>query len=166
MSVTFLSRLLSISFKWHAFYTVLLSIVYPLFIWLILSLGFVVMLSCCMSLTWAPFLVFLKSPLWMYVWFIVVCFPIYFRMSSKGSVTMYMSNWFWSYCSAVICAGFTCVLFLVISHPLFVMCMVCDLSLWLWSPFATIVQWIHSPPSSCWTARGVMVLIIFGLSFN
>ena len=43
---------------------------------------------------------------------ISVCFSMCFRMSSKGPVTMCLSNWSWRYC-----------------HPVFVMCMVYDLSL-------------------------------------
>ena len=71
-----------------------------------------------------------------------------FRKSSKGSVTMCLSNrsqWYWL---AVICVGFTCLLFLVITCPVFITCIVYDLSLWLWSTFHTIVPWVCSPPSS------------------
>ena len=98
-----------------------------LFIWQILSLGFVVMLFCCVSLVWVPFWVFSNCSLWVYVWFIGVCFSICFKMSSEGSVPRCLSYWSWGYCSAVICVGFTCLLFLVISHPVFIWiwCMVC-----------------------------------------
>ena len=37
--------------------------------------------------------------------------------------------------------------FLVISQPVFVINIVYDLLL-LWSPFPTIVSWVHGPPSS------------------
>ena len=108
------------------------------------------------------------------MWFIGVCFSICFRISSKGSVTICLSNWFQRYCSAVICVGFTCLLFLEIRHPVFVMCMVYGLSLLVWSPFPSIVQWVHSPLCSHWTAMvdywnriiisgGIMVLIIFSV---
>ena len=72
----------------------------------------------------------------------------YFRMSSKATVTMCLSNQSQRYCLTVTCIGFTCLLLLVISHPVFVTHMVYHLSLWLWSPFLPIVPWVHSLPSS------------------
>ena len=110
------------------------------------------MLSCCVSLVSVPFLVFLNCSLWVYVWSTGNCFSICFRMSSKGHVTMCLSNWSWRYCLAVICVGFTCLLFLVISHPVFVMCIVYDLWWWLWSPFPTIAPGVHSQSPSYWPA--------------
>ena len=73
-----------------------------------------------------------------------------FRISSSGSVTMCLSNWSQRYCLAVICVGFTCLLFLVISHPVIVTCIMYDLLLWLWLPFPTTVPWVHGLPSSQW----------------
>ena len=45
-----------------------------------------------------------------------------------------------------------CCLLLVIILPVVVTCILYDLLWWLWSPFPTIMLWVHGPPSSCWTA--------------
>ena len=62
-----------------------------------------------------------------------------------------VSNWSLRYWLAVIYVVFTCLLFLVISHHVFVVCIVYDLLLWLWSSFPTTVPWAHGPLSSHWT---------------
>ena len=82
--------------------------------------------------------------------FAVAGFKNYFSMSSTGSVILCSSNWSQRYCLAVICVVFTCLLFLVISHPLFFMHIVYDLLLCLWSSLPTTVPWAHGPPSSHW----------------
>ena len=78
-----------------------------------------------------------------------VWFSNCFRMSSTGSIFLCFSYWPWGHCSAVICVVVTWLLILVINHPVFVMHIVYDMLLWLWSPFPTIVPWVHGPPSSC-----------------
>ena len=69
----------------------------------------------------------------------------------KMSSTVFFS-WSQRYYSAVMCVAFMCLLFLVIRWPVFVMCIIYDLLLWLWSPLPTTVPWVHHPPSPFWTA--------------
>ena len=70
-----------------------------------------------------------------------------------------------------------CLQFLVISHLAFIMQILCACSLWFWSPFSTIVPWVHSTPYSLWTttvdpivvemiSEIIIVLVSFWLYFN
>ena len=86
--------------------------------------------------------------LWVFVMFHSLCFSNCFRMSSTEFVLLYLSNGSKRYYLSVISVVFMSLLLLVISCPVFVMCTVYDLLLWLWSPFPTTVPWIHGPPSS------------------
>ena len=88
------------------------------FVWLTLFLLLFDVPSCSVLLTLFAVQIFNWSLL---VWalFICVCFSVCFRMSSRGSVTVCLSNWLQRYCLAVICVGIMCLLFLVISHPVF-----------------------------------------------
>ena len=55
--------------------------------------------------------------------------------------------------SAVTDVSLLCHLLHVILLPVVVSCIVYEWSWWLWSPLPTIVPWVHSPPSSCWTTK-------------
>ena len=115
-------------FKWS-----FSSLFILLFLWLTLFLLLVDVLSCCVLLTLFSMQMLFNWLLLVWVLFIHVWFSISFGMLSRGSVTMCLSN------TVVICVGFTFLVFLVISHPVFVTHIVYDLLFWLWSPFPTIV---------------------------
>ena len=87
------------------------------------------------------------------VHYVLFClFSNCFKLSSTVSVHIFLFNWSLSYCLAVISVAFMCLLFLVISHPVFVMHITCDLLLWLWPPSPIIMPWVHAPSSSQWTS--------------
>ena len=67
-------------------------------------------------------------------------------MSFSVPVFLHLDSWSLRYCAAVIGVTFTCLLFLVISHPVCQLYLY-DLALWLRSPFSSMVPWVHSPPS-------------------
>ena len=77
-----------------------------------------------------------------------------FSMSSNGSVHVFKCFvvWYWRYVSAVTDVGLMCHLLHVIHLPFVVSCIVYAWSWWLWSPVSTTVSWVHSLPSSHWTA--------------
>ena len=139
--------------KWHTIYTVHLSTVHPcVHLTNVVSGIFCHAFILCVTPMSSILSVFKLLFVGCMCGFWVFVFQFVLELSSTGSVTICLSNWSWRYCSAVVCVGFTCLLFLVITCPVFVTCIVNDLSLWLWSPFPTNVPWVHSPPSSHWTA--------------
>ena len=143
--------------KQHVIYIVFLFIVNFYFYLVILTLSCV--LSCYVSLVLSPVGTLFHCLLLVFVLYCSIWFSNCFRMSSKGSIFLCLSNWCQRYCSAVIWAVFICLPFLVISHPVFVTFIVYDLLMWLWS-FPTIVPWVHGPPFSCWTATVDPIRII------
>ena len=118
-------------FDWHCFWLFILP-----YVWLTLFLLLFDVLSCCVLLI-SCFLCgcCLIDHCWLWVLFDICLVFICFRMSFKGSVTMCLSNWSKRYYLNVIHVSITCLLFLVISHPFFVICIVYGLLLWSWSPF-------------------------------
>ena len=132
--------------------TILLSWLMPSFL-----------LYCSMFASfWTPLLVFCSS-YWSHVLFMVITHSvvyiagfllILFSISVSGSVVLLDSllDWCCRYVSAVTVVGFMCCLFLEMHLPLFVSWITYDLPWWLWLPLPTTVQWVHGPPSSCWTA--------------
>ena len=131
---------------------------YPLFtftfLWLWLFLVLCCMFSCYVSHVLVPAGTLFNCSLWVYVICWCVWFSNCFRMSSTGSVILCSSNWSQKYCSAVICVVFTCLLFLVISHPVSVKCIMFDLLLWLWCPFlyCTMGPWSTIFLLSCYSS--------------
>ena len=112
-----------------------------LFIGLLLSLWSVVMLSCCVPLVWVPFQVFLNCSLWVYVWFIGVCFSMYFRMSSKGlwlcvcpTDPIGIAQLLSMLASYACCSWWSAIL-----SSLYVWCMICDCGYGL--PFLLLYHW-------------------------
>ena len=139
VSFTFLTRIFNISIKWHAIYTVLLSIVHlPVCVTNIIS-G----ICCHAFLLCATHMSYILSVLKLFFVGICVVHRCLFFQFVLDCLLKGLSLWV---CpddprgiTQLLCIGFTCFLFLVISHPVFVTHVVYDLSLWSWSPFPTIV---------------------------
>ena len=146
----FFIMFLNVILKWYIIYTLFLFIVYsPVWVTLFLLLFDVFLATyysycllcgyCLIDCCWCEFHLYVygfQSGL--------EC------QGSRGSGTMCLSNGSQRYCLAIVCVGFMCLLFLMITYPVFVMHIVYDL-LCLGSPFSTIVPWVHGPPSSHWT---------------
>ena len=73
-----------------------------------------------------------------------------FNILSRGCSICWVS-WSLRYCSAVIGIALMCLLFLVMTCPVFVTLIVQDLLLWLWLPVLITVPWVQGTPSSLWT---------------
>ena len=94
------------------------------------------------------------------------------RMLSSRSVFVCLFNCSWRYHSVDIGVGFMCCLLHVIVFPVVMMQILYNLLWCLWSPFSSMVPWVHGPPSSHWTTtvdttgRGLKVLeVSSSLSF-
>ena len=117
VSVTFFIMFPNVFFvKWYTINTVFLLIVHSPVCFIDIISAIIKMLCCCVLLLLFSVWMLFNWSLWMWVLFICVWFSICFRMSSRRSVTMCLSNWSQRYYSDVVCVGFTCLLFLVISH--------------------------------------------------
>ena len=73
-------------------------------------------------------------------------------MSYSVPVVLSLDSWSLMYCSHMMSITFTYLLFPIISHLIFVMCVLYDQSLWLLSPLSSIISWVHSPQYPLWTA--------------
>ena len=69
-------------------------------------------------------------------------------ISSNVSVILSLDSRSLRYCSDVMGVTFMCLLFLIISNPVYVMHILYEQSLWPWSPLSTIIPWVHCPQSS------------------
>ena len=116
-----------------SFYS-LFTVIFP---WLWLCPLSCCVLSCCMSLVLFPVGGLHYCSLLVYVLFCCVRFSNHFRMSSTGSIFQSFINWSQSYCSAITCVVFTCLLYQVVCCPVFVTLLCMILLLCLWSPFPT-----------------------------
>ena len=147
-----LNWLFTVIVNWHVVKAVFLFIIncYPIWAAIPPGVDLHVTLPCVTCIVLRCSSLFTSS-LWVCVMFCCLCFSKYFRMSSTLS-TVLLLDWSHRYCSAIMGLAFKCLLFLVISQPIFVMHIMYDMSLWLWSPLPTTVPWVHSPPSSHWTS--------------
>ena len=116
------------------------------------------------------------------VWLLAYAAGILLRLSSKsasGSVVVlyYLFAWCCRYESAVTVVGIMYHMFLVMHLPFVVSWIVYNLPWWLCLPMSTIVPWVHSLLSSCWTTTagpigiyvntgGVSLLFLCCLSMN
>ena len=69
-----------------------------------------------------------------------ICVLKCFKMSSVVSLVLSLDITSLRYCTDVMVVAFTCLLILIISHPVFVMFILYDL-LWLWALFSIIIPW-------------------------
>ena len=146
-SITFHILFHNVALKWHVIYT-FCSLFLVIFPWSWLCPALCHLLSCYVSFVLFLFGTLFNCSLQLPFFFCCVCFSNYFRMASAGCIFLCLSNCSQRDCLAVICMDFTCLLLLVIIHPVFAVHIVLICCGGYGLPFPTIVPWVQNPPSS------------------